>query len=499
MFSPPAAATPAATTAPISPVTSPTSPPPAPPPQPQQQPPAAPTPPAPTPTAPAATPSPPAGPAAAILAATAPPKQPEKQDRRKMITAEIVSTEESYLRALEAMAKVWVEPLMASAQNDPNPILTMSEIQTIFCNVTVFYEFHKRFVSDMKICNNDISSNSFGSMAGVVNERERRISVARGKIQVDSWGALFLTFAPFLKMYTQYLNNHATAVQFIEQLVKSGKNKKFLQFYKEANADPRCFGNSVQSLLIQPVQRVPRYKLLLAELLKNTPKNHADYNDLNDSHDQVGVVALSINSKMREQEHQHAILALQNEFSKPTELVAPGRVLIHSGKAIKRGERMDNEYFFVLFNDLFIYCSGSSGKYNCHRQIPITPQFTVTDHTQPRSAKNKALEYSLMIHNESKSFQLILPTKQELDVWQSKFNEVLQKNEEKLKSRKSYTQDRTLIKTYLPIFDLRFIRRHSRRAIKVGLFFGDMSTNVLMLIIITFLYIYFGSWTLAAK
>ena len=36
----------------------------------------------------------------------------------------------------------------------------------------------------------------------------------------------------------------------------------------------------LDSFLIEPVQRIPRYCLLLSELLKYTDKSHADYENL---------------------------------------------------------------------------------------------------------------------------------------------------------------------------------------------------------------------------
>ena len=39
-------------------------------------------------------------------------------------------------------------------------------------------------------------------------------------------------------------------------------------------ADPRCRGQNLESFLIMPIQRVPRYLLLLTELRKRTPADH---------------------------------------------------------------------------------------------------------------------------------------------------------------------------------------------------------------------------------
>jgi hypothetical protein len=51
-------------------------------------------------------------------------------------------------------------------------------------------------------------------------------------------------------------------------VLASLKDKRFVRHCETAKADPRCKSQGLRSLLILPVQRVPRYKLLLEELLK---------------------------------------------------------------------------------------------------------------------------------------------------------------------------------------------------------------------------------------
>ena len=51
--------------------------------------------------------------------------------------------------------------------------------------------------------------------------------------------------------------------------------------------------------LIMPVQRIPRYNLLLQDLVKNTPAEHCDYTDLCKARDRIQEIALFVNEQKR--------------------------------------------------------------------------------------------------------------------------------------------------------------------------------------------------------
>ena len=40
---------------------------------------------------------------------------------------------------------------------------------------------------------------------------------------------------------------------------------------------PRCNMLDIESFLIQPIQRLPRYSLLIRDILKSTPRKHRDF------------------------------------------------------------------------------------------------------------------------------------------------------------------------------------------------------------------------------
>ena len=91
------------------------------------------------------------------------------------------------------------------------------------------------------------------------------------------FGEAFLQFSPLFKLYGEYASYHEAASEAIEEFEKSSSAAPFL---RAVEADPRSAGQSLQSYLIMPVQRVPRYKLLLAELIKRTLEDHPDFASL---------------------------------------------------------------------------------------------------------------------------------------------------------------------------------------------------------------------------
>ncbi len=77
-----------------------------------------------------------------------------------------------------------------------------------------------------------------------------------------------------------------------------------------------------------PIQRVPRYKLLLAELLKNMEKedNEKEYEEMAKVLELIAKVATEINDNIKLQEQHAVLLRLQGQLTGlDIPLVAPAR------------------------------------------------------------------------------------------------------------------------------------------------------------------------------
>lgn len=154
-------------------------------------------------------------------------------------------------------------------------------------------------------------------------------------------------------------------------MIKFNK-KKFKPFKKIVKAFEKKQSESssldLDSFLILPVQRMPRYLLLLKELYKYTPDNHPDYAGLTKALDYMSLNLSTINEMKREAEatnSTHKILNIDKSMLYEMEdfegIVHPKRAYIYEGvlKWEEMEEDAENPYWF-LFNDIIVFCSDLS-------------------------------------------------------------------------------------------------------------------------------------------
>lgn len=109
-------------------------------------------------------------------------------------------------------------------------------------------------------------------------------------------------------MYSNYIIGYDASVTLLARL---RKKKDFSNFLEKCRNDSRCNGLDLNSILIMPVQRLPRYVLLLSELIKQTPPNHANVKLLNKCLKGIKEVTSFINEAKRDDDNQIKTQQLQ--------------------------------------------------------------------------------------------------------------------------------------------------------------------------------------------
>jgi hypothetical protein len=118
--------------------------------------------------------------------------------------------------------------------------------------------------------------------------------------------------------------------------LSTSQRKRIRHVLKSAKRDPRHLQIDLQSYLLLPIQRIPRYKLLLESLVECTPSPHdpsQPHPALSSALETVAQLASEMNEKKRESEGRHRLLHWQDRFgaSFKSPLVQPHRMLLKEG------------------------------------------------------------------------------------------------------------------------------------------------------------------------
>lgn len=231
-------------------------------------------------------------------------------ERRKFILTELLSSEESYVKGLQALVDVYLAPLKGD-----KPPISPAQQRTVFGNVESLLHFHQQgFLPALRAAVSPLLSSSSDDVS-------LPCAIAAATV--------FVEHAAFLRMYATYINHCDEAQRIITmwaQPVSSGmdslktksvsqrpgtlrkrslgtpglsaastasaplqpapsaasstsdgydirtaQRKATYKYLKRAQADPRSASLGLGSYLLLPVQRIPRYRLLLEGLLRSVP------------------------------------------------------------------------------------------------------------------------------------------------------------------------------------------------------------------------------------
>lgn len=178
--------------------------------------------------------------------------------------------------------------------------------------------------------------------------------------------SVFLSYAAYFKMYSSYMNSFDIRLATLNRL--RATNKKFAVYVKHIEESLRIGGSDLASYLIMPVQRIPRYVLLLKEITKHTPPDHPEYRNHLMALEKVKAIAAHINSAKADAEALAKLMQVQYKITNCNfELVQPHRQIVREGilqvvstsKRLLSSSKPKPRYVF-LFNDLLLWINETS-------------------------------------------------------------------------------------------------------------------------------------------
>jgi hypothetical protein len=172
-------------------------------------------------------------------------------------------------------------------------------------------------------------------------------------------GETLTEFLPFFKLYTTFTINFSVSQSTLHlHSAKRGPSPAFFSLLEDCRRRGVDNGLGLAHMLLGIIQRVPRYELLIKELLKYSTQTDSDYRHLLSAQTMVGCVARRLEIGMNEQAATKTILTIQRAMEGLAfPLVIPSRKLVKIGQLKKIGRKGDlQDRVFFLFNDCLIYC-----------------------------------------------------------------------------------------------------------------------------------------------
>ncbi|XP_067415892.1 FYVE, RhoGEF and PH domain-containing protein 6 [Emydura macquarii macquarii] len=220
---------------------------------------------------------------------------------------------------------------------------------------------------------------------------------------------IFVKKGPYLKMYSTYIKEFDKNVALLDEQCK--KNPSFAAVVKDFEMSPRCASLALKHYLLKPVQRIPQYRLLLTDYLKNLLEESADYRDTQGALAVVIEVANHANDIMKQGDNFQKLMQIQYSLNGHHEIVQPGRVFLKEGTLMKLSRKVMQPRMFFLFNDALLYTTPvQSGMYKLNNMLSLAGM-------KVRKPTQEAYQNELNIESVERSFILSASSATERDEW----------------------------------------------------------------------------------
>ncbi|XP_060787583.1 faciogenital dysplasia isoform X2 [Neoarius graeffei] len=235
------------------------------------------------------------------------------------IAKELLHTEEAYVKRLNLLDQVFCTKLTEAK-------ISVDVINGIFSNISSIYRFHHQFL---------------------LPELQTRIT--------QEWntnpriGDILQKLAPFMKMYGEYVKNFDSAMDLVNTLTQ--RSTQFKSVVQNIQKQDVCGNLTLQHHMLEPVQRIPRYELLLKDYLKKLPSDAPDRTDAEKALDLISTAANHSNAAIKKMEKMNKLLEVYERLGGEEDIVNPANELIKEGHikkmSAKNGTAQDR-YLYLL-------------------------------------------------------------------------------------------------------------------------------------------------------
>jgi len=223
------------------------------------------------------------------------------------------------------------------------------------------------------------------------------------------------------------------------------KDSVFAQTIEKTMGHSLIKGNSLDSFLILPVQRVPRYVMLLQDLIKNTEPLHPDYAWLEKSLESMKAVATFINDAILDEERRINCIEVSKQLVFQPNInikwTPSNRLLINQGIVNKQCHNKIVERELFLFNDTLMYSRVQTNK--TYNVMGLTELEKVEVESYPDKPEDKIVN-AFVIKAPKKSFYCYANSAADKEKWVTLITRAIGSRREAVQTRLSFTTGEVL-------------------------------------------------------
>ncbi|XP_015253502.1 PREDICTED: FYVE, RhoGEF and PH domain-containing protein 1 isoform X1 [Cyprinodon variegatus] len=305
------------------------------------------------------------------------------------IANELLLTEIAYVSKLHLLDQVFCARLLEEARSRSS--FPCDVVQGIFSNICSIYCFHQQFL---------------------LPALQKRMEEWDSNPRI---GDILQKLAPFLKMYGEYVKNFDRAMELVNIWME--RSTQFKAIIQEIQREERCGNLTLQHHMLEPVQRIPRYELLLKDYLNRLPEDAPDRRDAQKSLELIATAAEHSNAAIRKMERMRKLLKVYELLGGEEDIVNPTNELIKEGHILKLSNKngTTQDRYLILFNDRLLYCVPKlrliGQKYSVRARIDVegmelkeTSGVAVPCRTFLVSGKQRSLELQARTEEEKKDW-----------------------------------------------------------------------------------------------
>ncbi|KAH0508575.1 FYVE, RhoGEF and PH domain-containing protein 4 [Microtus ochrogaster] len=313
-------------------------------------------------------------------------KETNEQKLHK-IASELLLTERAYVSRLNLLDQVFYCKLLEEANRGSFPA---EMVNKIFSNISSINAFHSKFL---------------------LPELEKRMQEWETTPRI---GDILQKLAPFLKMYGEYVKGFDNAVELVKNMTE--RVPQFKAVTEEIQRQKICGSLTLQHHMLEPIQRIPRYEMLLKDYLKKLSPESPDWNDAKKSLEIISTAASHSNSAIRKMENLKKLLEIYEMLGEEEDIVNPSNELIKEGQILKLAARNTSaqERYLFLFNNMLLYCvprfSLVGSKFTVRTRVGIDGMKVVETH-------NEEYPHTFQVSGKERTLELQASSEQDKEEW----------------------------------------------------------------------------------